>query len=65
MKTQYTVWVGGGEVNDFLIETKEKAQSIAESWIAEGYDDAVVEAVITCGDCLRPLSECQHKEEYP
>jgi hypothetical protein len=43
MKT-YSVWVGGSEVNDYYL-TKENADSLAQKWIAEGYDDVMVEEV--------------------
>ena len=39
---RFSVWVGGGEVNDFLV-TKEKAEDIAEAWRAKGYDDVVID----------------------
>jgi len=45
-KTQinYTVFVGGAEVCDYLV-SKEQAESIAEQYQDEGYDDvAVMEA---------------------
>ena len=41
---KYTVWVGGGEVNDHLLSKKE-ADSIAESYRKQGYDDVFVERV--------------------
>lgn len=40
----YTVWVGGGEVNSYYL-TKEQAESIAQDWIDKGYDDVVIEKV--------------------
>lgn len=43
-KERYTVWVGGGEVNDVLL-TKEKAEELAESYRSKGYDDVKVEEV--------------------
>jgi hypothetical protein len=43
-KNTYTVWVGGGEVNDFYL-TKEQAESIAQGWIDQGYDDVYIENV--------------------
>ena len=39
--TQFTVWVGGIEVNNFLL-TKEEAQKLANQYIIDGYDDVVV-----------------------
>ncbi len=41
---EYTVWVGGTEVNDFLL-TKEKAEELAESYIEDGYDDVAIDKV--------------------
>ena len=34
----YTVWVGGMEVNDYLMELSE-AESLALIWTDQGYDD--------------------------
>ena len=46
MKTNiYTVWVGGTEVNDYLI-SKEKAIEIKKEWEQKGYDDVVIEKVL-------------------
>lgn len=42
MKQQYSVWVGGVEVNDYYL-TQEMADAIADLFNAEGYDDVVVE----------------------
>ena len=38
----YSVWVGGGEVNDYLV-TKEVAEEIAAAWRAKGYDDVYID----------------------
>ena len=40
----WTVWVGGGEVNSYLLN-KEQAKDIAQEWKDKGYDDVVVEEV--------------------
>ncbi len=40
----WTVWVGGGEVNSYLL-TKDEAEDIAQAWKDNGYDDVVVEEV--------------------
>ena len=45
MKAKYTVWVGGGEVNEYYIDSKKEAEDIAECWRAKGYDDVFVEKV--------------------
>lgn len=44
MITNYTVWVGSFEVNDYYL-TEEQAQKIAREFIADGYDDVVIEKV--------------------
>lgn len=38
----WTVWVGGGEVNDFYL-TKHEAETLAQIYKDDGYDDVVVE----------------------
>lgn len=43
-KARYTVWVGGGEVNDELL-TKDQAEKLAEDYRSKGYDDVKVEEV--------------------
>jgi len=40
----WTVWVGGGEVNSYLL-TKDEAEDIARAWKYKGYDEVVVEEV--------------------
>ena len=40
----WTVWVGGIEVNDYYL-TKEEADDLADEYRADGYDDVVVEQV--------------------
>jgi len=37
----WTVWVGGGEINDYPV-TLERAQQIAEYWLSQGYDDTQI-----------------------
>ena len=39
---KYTVWVGGTEVNDYLL-TKEDAKKLAEEYKKDGYDDVVID----------------------
>ena len=39
--TNWTVWVGGGEINSYYL-TKQKAESIAQDWKDKGYTDVVV-----------------------
>ena len=40
----WTVWVGGGEINSYLL-TKDEAEDIARVWKDKGYDEVVVEEV--------------------
>jgi len=40
----WTVWVGGGEINSYLL-TKDEAEDIARAWKDKGYDEVVVEEV--------------------
>ena len=44
MNHRYTVWVGGMEVNDFLLSRRE-AKIYAEFWKQEGYDDVSIERI--------------------
>ena len=41
----YTVWVGGTEVNDHLL-SKDKAEKLAKEYTDDGYDDVIVEKII-------------------
>jgi len=41
---QYTVWVGGGEVNDHYL-CKAEAEKLAQRYIDDDYDDVVVEKI--------------------
>ena len=50
---QYTVWIGGTEINDFLL-TWEMATKIAEVYIDAGYDNVE----------LKLYEECQHTNEF-
>ena len=45
MKTRYTVWVGGSEINDDLIETLSEAERISHTWVSRGYDDVIIEMI--------------------
>lgn len=38
----YSVWVGGGEINDYYL-TQQDAERIAEEWLAMGYTEVVIE----------------------
>jgi hypothetical protein len=41
---KHTVWVGGVEVNDYYL-SKEDAETLAEKYRKEGYDDVIVEEI--------------------
>jgi hypothetical protein len=43
--SKYTVWVGGVEVNDYYLETKEEATDLAKVWLDEDYDDVQIEEI--------------------
>jgi len=44
MSKGWTVWVGGGEINDFYLD-KSEAYELAKVWKDKGYDDVCVEYV--------------------
>jgi len=44
MTEKYTVWVGGSEMNDYYLSLSE-AQTIAQQYITDGYDDVIIERV--------------------
>ncbi len=37
----YSVYVGGGEINDYYL-TRKEARELAKIWRARGYDDTAV-----------------------
>lgn len=41
---QYTVWVGGIEVNDHYL-TKKEAENLAFKYKDAGYDDVIIEKI--------------------
>lgn len=41
---EYTVWVGGVEVNDYLL-SEERAEALAKTYQKSGYNDVVIERV--------------------
>ena len=41
---EYTVWVGGTEVNDYYL-TKEEAENLAFEYKDDGYDDVIIEKI--------------------
>jgi len=42
--TKHTVWVGGGEVNDYYLSETE-AHTLASSYLTQGYDDVIIQEV--------------------
>lgn len=38
---RYSVWVGSVEANDFLL-TKDEAETLADAWRNDGYDDVSI-----------------------
>jgi len=42
MEYFYSVWVGGVEVNNYLL-TKEEAENLAQLWIDDGYDEVAID----------------------
>ena len=42
--SNWTVWVGGGEINDYLL-TKKEAQELAQIWKDKGYDEVAIERI--------------------
>jgi hypothetical protein len=44
MSKVWTVWVGGGEVNDYLLDY-DSALKIAQDYLQDGYDEVVIEKV--------------------
>ena len=42
----YSVWVGGSEINDHYLSFEE-AQYLLGYWIGQGYDDVVIEEVVS------------------
>jgi hypothetical protein len=40
----YTVWVGGGEITDHLVD-RATAEIIARIWIEQGYTDIEIERI--------------------
>lgn len=41
---KYSVWVGGAEVNDYLL-TKEQAKRLKADYVLNGYDDVQIEKI--------------------
>lgn len=44
MEDMYTVWVGGVEVNDYLLD-KTSALQLAHQYLSDGYDDVKIETI--------------------
>ena len=44
MNKVWTVWVGGAEVNDSLLDY-DSALNVAQGYLQDGYDEVVIEKV--------------------
>lgn len=44
MNENYTVWVGGSEINDYYLSLDE-VQSLAKLYLDQGYDDVIIQEV--------------------
>ena len=44
MEKEFTVWVGGTEVNDYYL-TKVDALALSDDYLNDGYDDVIVENI--------------------
>ena len=44
LEKKFTVWVGGSEVNDYLL-TLQEAEDLAKEYEMDGYDDVIIEDV--------------------
>ena len=45
MEKVYTVWVGGTEVNDYLLNLAD-AEKVKQEYNDDGYDDVIIEKVL-------------------
>lgn len=43
-ESNFVVWVGGVEVNDYLL-TEKQAQALAADYTSQGYEDVQIERV--------------------
>ena len=41
MRARYSVWVGGNEVNEYLL-TRRQAKDVKQIWEKLGYDDVAI-----------------------
>ena len=41
-ESRFSVWVGGGEVNEHLL-TEDEAKEVAKHWKKKGYDDVEIQ----------------------
>lgn len=49
-ENRFSVWVGGGEVNDHYL-TLDEARELAAEYVGDGYDDVVItdyDGVVYC-----------------
>lgn len=45
MSKLYTVWCGGGEVNDYYFDNYDDATKLAQRYADDGYDDVYVVSI--------------------
>ena len=43
--SKWSVWVGGGEINDYHLTTLAEAEELAQAWKAKGYDEVAIEEI--------------------
>jgi hypothetical protein len=42
---KWSVWVGGGEINDYHLTTLAEAEELAQIWKDKGYDEVAIEEI--------------------
>ena len=43
--SKWSVWVGGGEINDYHLTTLAEAEELAQIWKDKGYDEVAIEEI--------------------
>ncbi len=46
MSKLYTVWCGGGEINNYYFDNYDDAKTLAQEFIDDGYDDVYIHYII-------------------
>jgi hypothetical protein len=44
--SEWSVWVGGGEINDYHLTTLAEAEELARYWKDKGYDEVAIEEIV-------------------